>query len=347
VEEGSGDHMMQAVDFSILPKITLILFSYNQSRFISEAAKSCLAQDYAGPLEIMFSDDCSLDNTFDILKKLAEEYDGPHLIRVRRNSINQGIGAHYNTVIAEASGELILTAAGDDISMPSRVQRVVEAWLANGRQANLITSNLRQIDVHGELGQVIIVSDLGRWKNPREWIRKRPYVVGAAHAFTPRLHREFGNFLPELVYEDQVMAMRAAMIGGGLKVDEVLVLYRSGGVSQSKGSIRNATDYLQWARKNFNRQAAQYSQISRDLLTKNLGELINGRIHKKQLQAEFVILLDQASGIVAKIIFALCFPHCGLFFKWKMLVYLSFPAFAAFIQRRQRNLHVCKMKLSS
>jgi glycosyltransferase involved in cell wall biosynthesis len=331
---------MKAVDFSILPKITLILFSYNQSSLIYEAAKSCLAQDYVGSLEIIFSDDCSTDNTFDILEKLAQEYDGPHRIRVRRNSINQGIGAHYNIAIAEASGELIFTAAGDDISMPFRVQRVVDAWLANSRQANLITSNLQQIDVHGELGQVIIVSDLGLWKNPREWIRKRPYVVGAAHAFTPRLHREFGNFLPELVYEDQVMAMRAAMTGGGLKVDEVLVLYRSGGVSQNKGSIRNATDYLQWARKNFNRQAAQYSQISHDLLAKNLGELINGRIHKKQLQAELVIVLDQASGIKKKIVCALRYPYCGLFFKWKMLIYLSFPAFAAFIQRRQKKIYV-------
>jgi glycosyltransferase involved in cell wall biosynthesis len=333
---------MKAVNFSIFPNITLILFSYNQSSFIHEAAKSCLEQDYAGPLEIVFSDDCSNDNTFDILNTLAQEYDGPHRVRVRRNSINQGIGAHYNTAIAEASGELIFTAAGDDISMPFRVQRIVDAWLANGRQANLITSNLRQIDVHGELGQVIIVSDLGRWKNPREWIRKRPFVVGAAHAFTPRLHREFGDFLPELVYEDQVMAMRAAMTGGGLKVDEVLVLYRSGGVSQNKGSIRNATDYLQWARKNFNRQVAQYSQIRRDLLNKNLGELIDGRIHKKQLQAELVILLDQAFGIKERIIFALRYPYCGLFFKWKMLIYISFPAFAAFVQRLQKKIYFFK-----
>jgi Glycosyltransferases involved in cell wall biogenesis len=259
---------MQLVNTSTLPSVTLILFSYNQSEFVSQAAISCFEQDYAGPLEILLSDDFSTDNTFDILKNLAENYAGPHRVRLRRNSVNYGIGGHYNVAIAEANGDLIFTAAGDDISLSSRVRIIVDVWLANGCRADLITSDLRQIDEKGALDKFISVSDLGRWKNPAQWIRKRPYVIGAAHAFTARLHREFGNFLPELVYEDQVMAMRATMVGGGLKVDQVLVLYRQGGISQTKGSVRSAKDYLHWMRQNFNRQAVQYRQIKIDLLTK-------------------------------------------------------------------------------
>ena len=329
---------MSAVDPIILPPVTLILFAYNQSRFVSEAAASCLAQDYAGPLEILLSDDCSNDNTFDLLEKLANEYDGPHRIRLRRNSVNQGIGEHYNTAIAEANGDLIFTAAGDDISLPFRVTRIVNAWLENACKADLMTSNLRQIDEHGEIGKDIIVSDLSRWKSPAEWIRKRPYVVGAAHAFTSRLHREFGGFLPELVYEDQVMAMRAAMTGGGLKIEEELVLYRQGGVSQTKGSIRSATDYLCWVRKNYDRQAAQYRQIKADLLTQNRGDLLNGRINRKLLQADLVIALDQSSGLVEKLACTLRHPYCGYFFKLKMLIYLAFPIFAAAIQKLQQKI---------
>jgi glycosyltransferase involved in cell wall biosynthesis len=329
---------MLAADSSILPPVTLILFTYNQSSFISEAMTSCLEQDYAGPLEILCSDDCSTDNTFDILKKITKEYDGSHRIRLRRNSVNQGIGSHYNTAIAEANGELIFTAAGDDVSLPFRVRRVVDAWLVNGRQADLITSNLRQIDEQGRLGKDIIVSDLSRWKSPIEWIRKRPYVVGAAHAFTSRLHREFGNFLPELVYEDQVMSMRATMTGGGLKIAEALVLYRQGGVSQTKASIRNAKDYLHWARKNYDRQAAQYRQIRTDLLIKNHGELTNGRVKRKLLQADLVIALDQSSSLAVKAMCAVRHPYCGYFFKLKMLVYLSFPSLAASIQKLQKKI---------
>jgi glycosyltransferase involved in cell wall biosynthesis len=319
-----------------LPPVTLILFSYNQSSFISEAVTSCLAQDYAGPLDILCSDDFSTDNTFDILKKLVKEYDGSHRIRLRRNSVNQGIGEHYNTAIAEARGDLIFTAAGDDISLPFRVSRIVDAWLENGCKADLITSNLRQIDEQGKLGKDIIVSDLSRWKNPTEWIRKRPYVVGAAHAFTSRLHREFGNFLPELVYEDQIMAMRATMTGGGLKVNETLVLYRQGGVSQTKASIRSAKDYLHWVRKNYDRQAAQYRQIKSDLSKKTLDELTNGRINRKLLQADLVIALDQSSGLMVKAICTLRYPYCGYFFKLKMLIYLSFPSLAVSIQKLQK-----------
>jgi glycosyltransferase involved in cell wall biosynthesis len=336
---------MQLVDTSFLPSVTLILFAYNQSEFVSQAAISCFEQDYAGPLEILLSDDFSTDNTFDILKNLVQEYVGTHRVRLRRNSFNQGIGGHYNTAIAEAHGDLIFTAAGDDISLPFRVRQVVDAWLVNGCRADLISSDLRQIDEQGVPGEVIIVSDLGRWKNPAEWIRKRPYVVGAAHAFTSRLHREFGNFLPELVYEDQVMAMRATMAGGGLKVDQVLVHYRQGGISQTKASIRSANDYLHWVRKNFSRQAAQYRQIRTDLLTKSRGDLVNGRIHRKLQQAELVLILDQATDTIERVFCALRYPYCGFFFKLKMLVYLSSPTFAAFIQRLQKKLGMVKLRL--
>jgi glycosyltransferase involved in cell wall biosynthesis len=165
---------MKLVETSSLPAVTLILFSYNQAEFVSQAAISCFNQDYAGPLEILLSDDFSTDDTFYILKNLTQEYGGPHLVRLRQNSFNQGIGEHYNTAIAEADGDLIFTAAGDDISLPFRVRLVVDAWLANGCRADLISSNLQQIDEQGVPGKIITVSDLGRWKTPVEWLRKRP-----------------------------------------------------------------------------------------------------------------------------------------------------------------------------
>ena len=329
---------MSSTDIASLPPVTLILFAYNQSHFIAEAAASCLAQDYAGPLEILLSDDSSTDDTFSVLQRLADAYSGPHTVRARRNPVNQGIGGHYNTAIAEAKGDLIFTAAGDDISLPSRVRRVVDAWITKDRKADLLTSNLQRIDEHGSLGAPIVVADLSRWQRPEDWIRKRPYVVGAAHAFTPRLHRHFGDFIPGLVYEDQVMAMRAAMAGGGLKVDEVLVLYREGGVSQTKSSIQTADDYLNWARKNFARQAAQYQQIHQDLLAKNRPELMQGKLLRKLRQAELVVELDRKSEWRSRLRIALNHCRCGLFFTVKMGIYLSFPAFSAFMQRLQQKL---------
>ncbi len=99
----------------IQPRISLVLLAYNQESMVRDAVQSCFAQD-CEPLEIVLSDDCSTDNTFEVLQQLANEYRGPHQVRARRNSGNVGIGEHYNQLLHATSGELLVTSAGDDFS---------------------------------------------------------------------------------------------------------------------------------------------------------------------------------------------------------------------------------------
>ncbi|HWY76817.1 MAG TPA: glycosyltransferase family A protein, partial [Verrucomicrobiae bacterium] len=61
------------------PLLTFAVCSFNQERFIGEAVEAALAQTYA-PLEVVLSDDCSKDKTFEIMRGLAASYRGPHSI---------------------------------------------------------------------------------------------------------------------------------------------------------------------------------------------------------------------------------------------------------------------------
>ena len=118
---------------------TLFLFAYNQANTVVAAAMSCLAQ-VCGPIEIVFSDDASTDETFAKLCQVAEQYKGPHTVRVRRNETNLGIAGHYNQAVAFAGSDLIIVAAGDDLSEPHRAQAVLDAWRASDGKLNLIAS---------------------------------------------------------------------------------------------------------------------------------------------------------------------------------------------------------------
>jgi len=51
-----------------LPKVTIMIATYNQERFIGEAIESAMAQDYPN-LEIVVCDDCSTDRTYEIAKQ--------------------------------------------------------------------------------------------------------------------------------------------------------------------------------------------------------------------------------------------------------------------------------------
>ena len=100
------------------PLVSYVLTAYNIEDFIEESVKCAFAQDYEN-LEIGLSDDCSSDNTFQIMKKMAEKYDGPHRIILNRNEHNMGISQHMSKCYIElANGEIIIVAHGDDISLP-------------------------------------------------------------------------------------------------------------------------------------------------------------------------------------------------------------------------------------
>ena len=109
------------------PLATFCLFSYNQEKFIKQAVESAFAQTYE-PLEIILSDDHSSDNTFEILQTIAASYSGPHKVYCIKQKHNLGTVNHIIEVARRARGNLIVIAAGDDISNPNRVEVLIKEW---------------------------------------------------------------------------------------------------------------------------------------------------------------------------------------------------------------------------
>lgn len=104
--------------------VTLALLAYSQSACVREAIAGAFSQDYS-PLEIMLSDDCSSDDTVQIILQMAKEYSGPHSVFCRQNKIHDGICAQMNEPLHAAKGESIVMAVGDEVSVPHRVSLLV------------------------------------------------------------------------------------------------------------------------------------------------------------------------------------------------------------------------------
>ena len=130
------------------PLVTFALFAYNQEQYIREAVEGAFSQTYE-PLEIILSDDCSTDRTFEAMQEMAAAYVGPHEVRVRRNGMNLGTIDHVITVAKEAKGELLVVAAGDDVSLPARTSQICAVWRDNRPFA--IISNHDRISDSGML----------------------------------------------------------------------------------------------------------------------------------------------------------------------------------------------------
>lgn len=109
------------------PLTTFVIYAYNQEKYIREAVEGAFAQTYS-PLEIILSDDCSPDDTFAIMQEMAANYRGPHAVRAVQTPRNLGLIQHVLLRGREARGEVVVVAAGDDISKPNRTAVLVEAF---------------------------------------------------------------------------------------------------------------------------------------------------------------------------------------------------------------------------
>ena len=221
------------------PLITFFVFAYNQEAYIEEACKAALIQDYS-PLEIIFSDDCSDDRTYNIMKTVSESYQGPHSIKLNRNPQNLGLINHVNIAFQISSGELIVAAAGDDVSLDHRVSRIAEAYLTSDRSALVVHSNARKIDKNG--------CDLGEWIPPiitqemnlGDIAISLGLYIGATGAWSKKLFEDFGPLYYKNAYEDSTLGFRAALTDSLLHINKPLVNYRIGiGISCKKYSLEH------------------------------------------------------------------------------------------------------------
>ncbi len=247
--------------------VTFALFAYNQERFIREAVRGALAQTYS-PLQLILSDDCSHDKTFEIMQEEATGYEGPHKIILNRNSRNLGLGGHVNRLIELAEGDLIVAAAGDDISLPIRTEELTKVWSHGGVAA--VYSSVIVTDENGtpkatDRRKVAGTTADRHWQ---ELIRRSHGVVlGASQAWDRTVFETFGPLPESLGAEDYALEFRAALLGKIAHVDKPLVRYRRHG-SAIMGDDRVVADVAQFARDRAalaQRLSAAYSSWLRDI----------------------------------------------------------------------------------
>src|SRR5206468_1596101 len=115
-----------------------------------------------------------------------------------------GIGAHFNALMRIAEGRLVALMAGDDISLPERIARTIQAWHDHGERPDLIAANVFDMTEDGHDVGIKQVDRLQEWRGVEHWAQRRPYVIGAAHAITRRLFDRFGPLANNVFHEDQI-----------------------------------------------------------------------------------------------------------------------------------------------
>jgi Glycosyltransferases, probably involved in cell wall biogenesis len=268
------------------------------------------------PLDIIISDDCSSDNTFSIANKLVRSYLGRHQVKLIRNKVNLGITSHVNEVFKIARGDLVVVAAGDDISLPHRVESLVNKWLAEGKPSGLIHSQWTNIDENGVIYPPR--SHLKQTDSPKtiqSYIKNGGNLVhGATAAYSKTLFVKYGRLPDESCVEDCILTFRALLEDGIFGVDDELIFYRVHSSNLSAPILFNEEEkWLRWLKS----IRLVYQSNLNDHLSKENNSQLDMSI-KRNLERKISALKKSerliGSNVFAKTLFLFQFPEIrGIF----------------------------------
>ena len=127
------------------PLVSVIIPNYNHSRFLKDRIDSVLNQTYRN-IEVIILDDCSQDNSRDIINQYRTHSNISHIVF---NEINSGSTFHqWHKGFALAKGEYIWIAESDDVASPDFIKKLLEA-INGDTSVVLAASAITVIDENG------------------------------------------------------------------------------------------------------------------------------------------------------------------------------------------------------
>jgi len=101
-----------------MQKVSVIMPCFNHARFVAESANSILGQTEQD-LELIIVDDCSSDNSWEVIQAVAQ---GDQRVRMMRHDQNRGASRSRNDGLQAARGEFVGFCDADDIWEPQKLR---------------------------------------------------------------------------------------------------------------------------------------------------------------------------------------------------------------------------------
>jgi len=214
--------------------LSVALCTYNGGKFLGEQLESIIMQSLSVD-EIIICDDCSKDNTIELIHFYQNRY--PGLIHLYQNKESLGTIKNFEKAISLTTGELIFLADQDDIWHSDKV-RIMSSFFANNNECKLLFTDGELIDEIGiKLNSTLWEKwDFNEelralWKNNilafKDLIINKNKITGATVSFHKSVKK---NILPiDLPYgywHDGWLGLHVAAINGLFFIEKPLIQYR-------------------------------------------------------------------------------------------------------------------------
>lgn len=215
-------------NFSANDLVSVIMPSFNSSATIEESINSVQRQTYKN-WELLITDDCSTDETIDIIKRKASE--DPRIV-LFINDQNSGAGVSRNNSIAKSKGRYIAFLDSDDLWDEKKLAEQVN--FMKEKNVALSYTAYQKIDTQGEAGKIITPPEK---VNYHELLKSN--VIGCLTAMYDR--SVLGTVYMPTIRKRQDMATWLNILKNidyAWCLNSVLAYYREGHASLSSNKVK-------------------------------------------------------------------------------------------------------------
>ncbi|MFL5739008.1 MAG: glycosyltransferase family 2 protein [Flavisolibacter sp.] len=180
------------------PVISIVLPTYNGSRYIRKSVDSCLQQSFAD-FELILVNDCSTDDTASILEEYVKK---DARVRVINNAFNKKLPLSLNAGFESATGKYFTWTSDDNFYAPSALQKMWEV-LEKDSNIDLVYADYTLIDDKDKIFGVRKFGDVNKSFN--RWLG-----AGACFLYKKEIHRANNGYNPAaFLIEDYDFFVRA------------------------------------------------------------------------------------------------------------------------------------------
>lgn len=209
------------------PRVSIILPVYNGADCVSNSIDSVLAQTYKD-FELIVVNDCSTDNTWEILQEYAGR---DSRVKAYTNEVNKKLPRTLNAGFEHATGEYLTWTSDDNMYRPEAIERMVKFLDDNSDCAMVYTDMTLVNELGDEIKEEIKVAA------PAKGLRIGS-VCGACFMYRSSVAKQVGEYNPDLfLAEDFDYWVRISEASTIMPLHENLYIYRLQPASLS-GSLK-------------------------------------------------------------------------------------------------------------
>ena len=207
------------------PRFSIICPAFNHEKYVADFINSVIAQTVTD-WELVIVDDCSSDNTAKIIKSYTDKR-----IKFIQHKINGGINAAINTGVENASGDIWVMVASDDVMCPNALEKIGAAF-DNNPNAIAVYCNLDVIDENNNPRTDIIMPELknrSRASFLHDAFMCDNILYGPGMSMRAKAAQKMFPATPaNCIFQDYIQNVQLLIMGDIFVVPEKIIKYRIG-----------------------------------------------------------------------------------------------------------------------